>query len=91
MTIYPSSCQLDHSSIKYVTERAPVCEQSATWGETCGPGPVHSASYYSHGCRHIQPLVSKIYEENTRNSQRSEISSEVNILANLHCGQQFDY
>lgn len=84
------SCQLNHSSIKHATERAPVCEQSASRGETCGPGPVHAASYYSHGCCHIQPLVSKIH---TQHSQRSDalslLSIDGRIVYSLSCLRVF--
>lgn len=50
--------QLDHSCVKYAAERAPVCEQSASRGETRGAGPLHPSSYHRHGCDHLQPLVS---------------------------------
>lgn len=49
--------QFNHSRVKYVTERALVCEQSATWCQTRGSGPVHSASDNRHGCCHIQSMV----------------------------------
>lgn len=54
--------QFNHSSVKHVTEWAPLCEQSATRCQTCGSGLVHSASDYSHGCCHIQSLVSGILD-----------------------------
>lgn len=73
-------CQLDHSSVKYVTEWTPLCEQSATRGEARGPGPVHSASNYSHGCCHIQPLVSKIHQGNTQTFLRSDTLTVVQYV-----------
>lgn len=50
--------QIDYSCIKHVIKWTSLRKQSPTRGETCRPRPVHSASYHSYGCCHIQPLVS---------------------------------